>query len=922
MTATNHLVRFLSLCPAICRYFVTADGLDGQVGPRMVYQAGFETGAFDWKPSGAETTIVIDGAEKHSGRASAKVTDLGRNIGQANPPSMPVRPGMVYVVSLWVRVDPGLSGRALIDVTLWDAHGKDVASKLVGRVEESGKWTRVSARLRLPETVRSVQLRVVPAPGSVEGHGACWIDDVVIQEWTANQFDDARRKEAARVQVSQSDPDGIVGSPPPVLVANPTAAPPLVDFEDLSGWSIWHPKGMEASFSRSQYQPLEGKYVGKLTYTTTRRDQWVEVVPPSPIVIDQPFDAVEMWVYLRTHKWVTWGPLMSKAPSLTVTIEDADGKRINAEMTVIRWSNWSVSRAKLKSVVKAPARFISFTMQKLPLPGDYTYEPDAPEPKLPRIFCFDSLTFYREHTNKIDLPVPTDLPFPTRPETILPSNHTGQFTNRASRQGDGFVLSYEGGDARIRYEYLPRTGALPDIKAYVGDRGPYDLFAGGGVSLDVDGRIAPPGDRSVTATLVSCKLQGDAVEAKWRLASGAVSTRVTYRLAIKQKSLVLDLSSPDGSIARVGIGTLQMESGKVRALNVPFMLYSSSTSPAHAAAFLVDDRFFVSRLWDWYAMSGSGMRGSGTVVYDPKTDGRRNALSERVFVTVSPDFTEALPNIPNPPSGVAKKFAKYVWGSNLLMFRHDEPLDIGFAKLCRRYGMPNIFFKMHLNVYVKADKWGWEPAMLTDRAAEDEAAFQAFLKRLQGLGFPVCLYSDYNELDPVGRFWNEDHVLVLPNGQWRIYWRHCYCLSPLARPVVCRALSQSIARKFGPNLVYDDEITSNMPWSLIDMDARKPEAGKVSAAYRANGSVPLIEKEIYGGPSFSEGVFHWLYAGLFDGSYAQSPLNYRTTPWLVDFDLLKMHPLQTDIAMGFSPTVRGKETKYRSWDMFLAASIA
>lgn len=76
---------------------------------------------------------------------------------------------------------------------------------------------------------------------------------------------------------------------------------------------------------------------------------------------------------------------------------------------------------------------------------------------------------------------------------------------------------------------------------------------------------------------------------------------------------------------------------------------------------------------------------------------------------------------------------------------------------------------------------------------------------------------------------------------------------------------------------------------------------------------------------------HWLYAGLTDGNYAQivSPAPYRE-PLLVDFDLLKIHPLETDFGMGMpSMFYRGssdwtKERDFHSpfFDRFIAATIA
>ena len=70
--------------------------------------------------------------------------------------------------------------------------------------------------------------------------------------------------------------------------------PPLVDFEDLSGWRVVT-KNAHATFNRSAEQRIWGDYVGKLTYRATGAGPEVRVWPPEPIPIDHEFDAVTMW---------------------------------------------------------------------------------------------------------------------------------------------------------------------------------------------------------------------------------------------------------------------------------------------------------------------------------------------------------------------------------------------------------------------------------------------------------------------------------------------------------------------------------------------------------------------------------------------------------------------------------------------------
>ena len=68
-----------------------------------------------------------------------------------------------------------------------------------------------------------------------------------------------------------------------------------------------------------------------------------------------------------------------------------------------------------------------------------------------------------------------------------------------------------------------------------------------------------------------------------------------------------------------------------------------------------------------------------------------------------------------------------------------------------------------------------------------------------------------------------------------------------------------------------------------------------------------------------------MYCGLTDGNYAQDQ-NYRISdnPWLVDFDLLRLHPLCCNFGMGnpgmFYPNKSAPTNNVVATDRFLAAA--
>ena len=128
---------------------------------------------------------------------------------------------------------------------------------------------------------------------------------------------------------------------------------------------------------------------------------------------------------------------------------------------------------------------------------------------------------------------------------------------------------------------------------------------------------------------------------------------------------------------------------------------------------------------------------------------------------------------------------------------------------------------------------------------------------------------------------------------------------------------------------FCDVHTAVAPWHKLDYDTRLPGAGQFGTTYRCYGKLLLNEREQYGAV-YSEGSAHWLYAGLADGSDAElkSP-HPHLEPFLLDFDLLKIHPLEMDAGMSWiSRYVEDAEAVAQlggpegAQDRFTAATIA
>ena len=102
--------------------------------------------------------------------------------------------------------------------------------------------------------------------------------------------------------------------------------------------------------------------------------------------------------------------------------------------------------------------------------------------------------------------------------------------------------------------------------------------------------------------------------------------------------------------------------------------------------------FFASVWMDWYRSNASEpyaldkieqgiVRLNGGVRYLPRTDGKRNGLFERVFLTFSKTFEETCPQSPIPRRPEGKKrgqdFGRRAGGQKIMLKKRDVPLSCG-----------------------------------------------------------------------------------------------------------------------------------------------------------------------------------------------------------------------------------------------------
>ncbi|MDD4102751.1 MAG: hypothetical protein PHU80_09005, partial [Kiritimatiellae bacterium] len=412
--------------------------------------------------------------------------------------------------------------------------------------------------------------------------------------------------------------------------------------------------------------------------------------------------------------------------------------------------------------------------------------------------------------------------------------------------------------------------------------------------------------------------------------------KICFRLI--GKSLVMDLQSDGGDIHEVRFGSA---SGLVhpRPVTMPYYTYRGSglghERPLAIISGTADNPLFFMAHIDWTQSNAStifsgGMLFDGTLAsnggtrYETKTDGQRNPCFERFVLTLSPRFEDVLPNIPNPPSPWRHVTGTRLWSAH---GASDRERDAAYWRDVHRWGMRQIVVTDH--------ETGWRDnnesfTFRTDPApgkGGDEGQRKYARIMQDELGFVYGPYNNFTDFAPVNAFWNIDLISRTRDNQLQHAWTRCYAPKPARAVEFCERLAPIIQQKFGFSTAYCDVHTATTPWRRVDYDARVPGAGTFAAVFYAYGEIMLIQKAAWNGPVYSEGNNHFSYCGLTDGNYAQDQ-SYRIAenPWLVDFDLRRMHDLCCNFGMGapdmFYPGKSEPPDADTARDRFLAATVA
>ncbi|MGD0816291.1 MAG: DUF5696 domain-containing protein [Verrucomicrobiota bacterium] len=402
--------------------------------------------------------------------------------------------------------------------------------------------------------------------------------------------------------------------------------------------------------------------------------------------------------------------------------------------------------------------------------------------------------------------------------------------------------------------------------------------------------------------------QGCTLWRTFNVGSTSATVRITGQMV--GKSLVLALTCDQPRVTAFDPGAW---GPVVRRRNVVVPYYPG------VVHYLPQEGLFVGALLDWTdsaATSYSGTKAS----YDALTDGTRVPLRERAVFTAAWHLAEVLPNPPNPPSPwrgfLANKIVLDIWGGTF------TNIAANLNKLAD-YGVTNCVALIH-----DWQRSGYDNALPMHYPANARYGGDAGMSNLvvtgTRLGIRCALHENYVDYYPNYDFYDTNDIALDSVGHLQRAWYNpgthiqSFAVKPNAILRLAATQSPEIHRRYNTQADYLDVHSAVPPWFHVDDRARQTGAGQFSRVWDVHRQLWAYERDTHTGPVFGEGNNHWYWSGCLDGVEAQFGSGWPgnggfTAPLAVDFDLLKVHPLQFNHGMGYYSRWWPSESYQTNW---------
>ena len=495
---------------------------------------------------------------------------------------------------------------------------------------------------------------------------------------------------------------------------------------------------------------------------------------------------------------------------------------------------------------------------------------------------------------------PTPLPLPlsrltsSQNGSVVPlSGFVGKTTVRVT--ANSAILRYAGLDGTLEYVWKPSgesdslLGSLT-LRAKMTRDTPVEAPLAGQSRLNWTSqtalktmRLMPNGD-GTSATLTRT------------YSVGGQTATVTVTGRMEGKSLVFDVHC-DKPVLRWIEGSDWGPTLRRKQIPVPY--YSNPIW------YLAQENLFAASLLDW-TVSQASSQDRTRANYDALTDGTRNLLKERLIYTAAWQLAETLPNIPNAPSpfraDLSSRVMLDIWGGDFsrVQARLHTLAENGFgpaAAILHVWQHDGYDNGLPSHVPANADQGG-------------DAALKELVQSSQADNIKMALHENYVDYYPNFAGFTDMDIARASDGSRVNAWYNSgtkiqsFAVKPTRILPLAKTQGLEVLKRYGSAACYLDVHSAVPPWFHVDLEARQNGAGKFAAVRDAHRALWAYERDLHHGPVFGEGANHWYWSGDLDGVEAQFGQGWpdgqgTSAPLMVDFDLLKIHPLQFNHGMGY-----------------------
>jgi hypothetical protein len=191
-----------------------------------------------------------------------------------------------------------------------------------------------------------------------------------------------------------------------------------------------------------------------------------------------------------------------------------------------------------------------------------------------------------------------------------------------------------------------------------------------------------------------------------------------------------------------------------------------------------------------------------------------------------------------------------------------------------------------------------------------DTALKALVQTSQRDGIKMALHENYVDYYPNFAGFTDTDIAHASDGSRVPAWYNpgtkiqSFAIKPTRILPLAKTQGPEVVKRYGSEANYLDVHSAVPPWFHVDFEAGQPGAGKFETVRNAHRALWAYERDLHKGPVFGEGANHWYWSGDLDGVEAQFGQGWpdgqgTSAPLMVDFDLLKIHPLQFNHGMGY-----------------------